>query len=1580
MGSGQVNPHNHTFAEPVYETKNNLVHYVDTKCTVCNYKKRSEEDHNFVNGICTKCSGWEPYKTAGAYIVVNESGIMPYSIRLQKSGKEVEPLLPKGTYVEVTDVHVNDAGNYWGKVTWIDNSKASKTMYIYMGSGQVNPHKHTYESSQYKPKYQYKNDDVHLEIRECSECKRVYKKECSHINTLEEGIYKCAQCGEQYPADKSKGNYVTQNDLTLYSDKNLTKVALTVSANSLIVIKSTAKKNSNGVYYGIVSKYGTDEADNRLYVRMNEIIPHNTCPDRIDGGYIVNDTSHVKIQKCTVIGCNKTFNIGKPESHDNYFVNGKCSLCQKKEVSHESGFYKADNNDVYIWNDYVRKTKIKIPKDSILFVSEISIEANNYWGKVTYYNGSTVMPNAKKYVQMSDLAPANISGQITGVDENNHYYEIEGKIVPEKHDMQNNICSVCGKKVNDVLSTMYIVNETIPAYKKGKTNTTYLKTTKKYQKGSVVIVGEIGSDITGYKYFGSILSCNGVKESGYYVLLSDLKYHSGHTSEGYIKKNNAYHTHYVNCDKCGKWEAEEKHSFNSSGICVFCGEKQSIIDSDFYKIQQNLNVYKALDEEKIVKTLQPGTFVYISGIELNQNGMYRGKVQIIENGVLKDAEGYISTDQENIVRHEHSYIQKTIKNKNECMHTVVLVCSDCSHIKEEDEAHANERICSKCNTEIVPNFKGDYLVKSVQADVIAKLNANKSLKAVRKGDYIRIDSVEIHNGLYYGKILMINNDKVDTDKTWYIRMRDLESHVHTYADYSVYKTNDVNHYTISTCQKCAFQNTEIIKHTFSGGKCIDSKCRHLTVNQTPGVYASSYDITVYNKPSIKSKEVTKKPTISAYIHIIVQEVKLADNYYWGKIGKGRWIYMDEVSPMDETTIKSRSYVYKNANLHTVKIVTNQTSGSYTEKHEYDTNGQCKKCDAVHVTAGRTYYTDKSDVRIYSDVREINGYPVYTGSYTIEKAGTRFVPSITNARKEDTIRMFELISDTATGETVTVTFCKGTINNKTAWIKYSDLTDHIHIGKGIYVYDDDEYHSFEEYNYAQNCVICGADLPQKRVLPEKLKHNKDDICVCGLKLIPETTGKYYAPYTGFHSYRSASLSSVSETVYEKGAVININKIVHEGGIIWGKTKPQGEYVMMKTLLTVKPEKEAESHSLTDEDIIEWCRNFSGMNPLPTYTYYSEEIQKIGSIDIIFMAINTRADSPVDQIYKWIKEAAGYTTASEYYKKQIISILCEAEESASYKAPSKETIKWLKIATKAAKNGSSFVIEGVGEHLKPNHLEAIKLLKEGSKTFNEMLSMEDDCLNALAYMEADFSNMLDIIDAVKEMQKYSIHDKDLQNAFDDVILIYENKWFGHFDTLFESIFSNAMKYTVEGKLEIIDQALFESICQNFATEELTEKTLEKYLSQTHTLYKFFDFAADMGMLISGMKARADAVMGFMSQITVMQTAMDAFDQAVRNVKMGYISDSVIANVRTQFELYKASKVELYTKMLEMECNNYTGSDEDEILIKSYLQYEINKLRSIELTKEIFDLDKIRNGVNPFDEFEGMTVDDYKTYVLK
>ena len=136
----------------------------------------------------------------------------------------------------------------------------------------------------------------------------------------------------------------------------------------------------------------------------------------------------------------------------------------------------------------------------------------------------------------------------------------------------------------------------------------------------------------------------------------------------------------------------------------------------------------------------------------------------------------------------------------------------------------------------------------------------------------------------------------------------------------------------------------------------------------------------------------------------------------------------------------------------------------------------------------------------------------------------------------------------------------------------------------------------------------------------------------------------------------------------------------------------------------------------------------------------------------------------------------------------------------------------------------------------------------------------------------------------------------------------------------------------------------------------------------------------MLISGMKARADAVMGFMSQITVMQTAMDAFDQAVRNVKMGYISDSVIANVRTQFELYKASKVELYTKMLEMECNNYTGSDEDEILIKSYLQYEINKLRSIELTKEIFDLDKIRNGVNPFDEFEGMTVDDYKTYVLK
>ncbi|WP_428971412.1 hypothetical protein, partial [Ralstonia pseudosolanacearum] len=127
MKSSELGPHTHTFAEPVYETKNNLVHYVDTKCTVCNYKKRSEEDHNFVNGICTKCSGWEPYKTAGAYIVVNESGIMPYSIRLQESGKEVEPLLPKGTYVEVTDVYENDAGNYWGKVTWIGNEKVTKT-------------------------------------------------------------------------------------------------------------------------------------------------------------------------------------------------------------------------------------------------------------------------------------------------------------------------------------------------------------------------------------------------------------------------------------------------------------------------------------------------------------------------------------------------------------------------------------------------------------------------------------------------------------------------------------------------------------------------------------------------------------------------------------------------------------------------------------------------------------------------------------------------------------------------------------------------------------------------------------------------------------------------------------------------------------------------------------------------------------------------------------------------------------------------------------------------------------------------------------------------------------------------------------------------------------------------------------------------------------------------------------------------------------------------------------------------------------------------------------------------------------
>ncbi|MCR5449949.1 MAG: hypothetical protein K6F23_11235, partial [Solobacterium sp.] len=88
----KTHTHNHEFS---YNTKNNILHTIKITCPACGETSTETEPHNFNNGVCTKCSAWEPYKVNGGYVVVNEKGISTYPENKEEHGKEIRAL-PKG--------------------------------------------------------------------------------------------------------------------------------------------------------------------------------------------------------------------------------------------------------------------------------------------------------------------------------------------------------------------------------------------------------------------------------------------------------------------------------------------------------------------------------------------------------------------------------------------------------------------------------------------------------------------------------------------------------------------------------------------------------------------------------------------------------------------------------------------------------------------------------------------------------------------------------------------------------------------------------------------------------------------------------------------------------------------------------------------------------------------------------------------------------------------------------------------------------------------------------------------------------------------------------------------------------------------------------------------------------------------------------------------------------------------------------------------------------------------------------------------------------------------------------------------
>nr|MCR5448628.1 hypothetical protein [Solobacterium sp.] len=1511
------------------------------------------------------------------YVVVNEKGISTYPGNKQEDGKEIKAL-PKGTYVEVKDVALNNAGNYWGKVTRIDNEKITKTMYIYMGSGQVNSHNHSDSDIKWEDSIQWKNDDVHLYIRKCTKCKYAITSEIIHIPDRLTGV--CSKCGKAVPISNGKGNYVPINTAKLYKDASLSKEAgITVGANELIVVASV-KINNNGFRYGKVTKYAGKTCKN-LYVQMSLIKPHTIHEDTSDYvafGYEVYDTHHVHYKKCTIKGCDYIAR-DRGESHAQYFDNGICTKCKGKETAYAAGYYRVNKKDIDIWTGYGSSTKgvvVNAAKaDSIIFITEILVGDDYYiWGRVGAYNGMTVAPNTARYVKMNGLAEqVSITGKIVSVDKLYHYYLINGELVPQKHT-EGDFCTICNTSSSMQTNPIYFSGSTVQVYKKVKVRNNYtfrLNNDKVYPAGSTIILKNIVIDDAGNTYYGQVASCNGKTEkAGNYILFNNLIYHPEHDKDSviYINNSDTRHKKQINCPTCKlKQEIMESHVYNGGTTCIYCGAKKPLLTcadpNDYYQTVKDIQVYEKLDENKLMNNVIPsGTVIAFRSIKTNKWGNYRGEIKLITPTGERNQKGFINLTNDSLIRHEHKMSSNLVTETRDYDHVLTRECTLCNYVETKTTEHSfgSNGKCSVCGAEQHIYTKGDYLVKADIVSIYKTLRnktSNTVLKTLHKGDYVYICSIENYYGYYYGKISSIN----DKDVIAYIAMSALQSHQHTFNT-SISSVKDEYHVLRESCTKCSHTVDNHILH--NQRTC--AECGQKPVSHAPGYYTANRSLDVYDKAG--ADKAKKKDVIKKGDKLFVTEVKTSAGYYWGKLSEKHagyfWIRMTWLTPVDLVyDYNNLQYKYASMTEHTVFVECDNKTFSYKEKHQFDTNGKCV-CGFINVTSG-TYYTKNSDCVIYSAMPSSENLLKEFIYGVIPQAGTKVTINATSA--------YKIVLNG-------VQYCKATSDDVYGffWIRRDDLIDHIHIGQGQYADVDDKYHLFVEHPESTVCTLCNQQLPEKRVKIEKAEHTPENgMCTkCRKAEVYTTSGKYYAPYTEFHAYKKADEFSGSGASYRKGDVIVIEgNPQYSKGIIWGKVKDTSEYVMMKELLRKDPGKDDTNHrELTNEELIEWCQKTNGANPLSSYGYYSVEMAKISTGDIILAAVQTRASGVADLSVKAIKDVLGLTMAREYYKNQIIAVLKNAEENATPEICNEEETKVIKSILKDIGSGKQLVtlyqiyeLNIRKKTISKKDIDLVYKMFSYCSKMRNLLSLYEGGENIAAYITSDFLYMHDLIDGVREMQCYSIDDPDLLHAFDDVIEEYENEWYKSADGIINRVIKDYIgdiaEYAWDNTItEQIDKKLFETFSKTFGDSKMAKSVLDHKYVSAGKLYSFASFALDTLMTVSGGEERAKAILSFFTQISIRLAAADAYNGAVRNVASGNHTNDAVASVRKQFELYKASTIELYNQILIIENNHFFGFNEDTKL-KNYLQSEINKLEKIKLVN---DYSQFINAIS-FDEYK-------------
>ncbi len=1558
---GNVQRHESHDMRPFCERSSDTKHTTGIRCTGCNYVESAEKrNHHFdSNGCCQDCGAVEIPHDAGGYLVKAAGNLKKERAASAGNVQYVDV----GVYLEVTDIIINQYGNWWGKVTGIGSSKPKQTnAYVYLGN--LTPHTHVYRDP---VNYVIKDQDQHTQILECTICDYQAQLDYPHEIPVKG---ECPKCHAEIPASKAKGDYVTYKTVLLYQDDKLTKPAgVTVDEGYLIKVASVKKitnKDKNVIYSGKVSQYGNTLAGkDKLYVRMAEILPHTTHP--YGASYWSRcDQYHYWTHACSVVGCSHT----EKEKEERHIPNdGPCSKCGKTVVYSADGVYRVHNtSNVTLYSDRVSSsaTAGEATKGSIIVVEQVKLnDAGNYWGKATWVNGKK--PSKTAYVYMGSLEQYIRSASVTvsGSDQICHYLRDGNEVFPETHNWQNGFCSGCGMAQNAPATGLHIVKEEITLYTKSARNEIFVKSKKTYQPGSVLQIGEIM--ISGSVWYGLVTMCDGVKTKGSpYVQIAGLIYHGEHLdgSEYYSKLNDKQHTYDVNCPVCGTNQKVNADHVFVNGVCVFCAEARPYKDTatDYYITVKQTEVYAKKDMKGVLEKLPRGTVLKVGKVEEYKSLYFGTEIQILEDGELTAHKGYIRMSGTWLAVHEHSWGTEQLGSHTEIGHDMVSTCSVCEASKSRSVKHDyKDGKCKVCGANEVSHFTGDYTIQD--QIVTTYMDTSKRIKYLdlHEGDYIYISKIIPVDGVYWGKIFQIGDWKLSDEEDVYVPMHSLKPHTHNWQN-TLLGTQDNYHVFKSTCTFCNVVEERQEKHIYDMGAC--SICGKAVIPSSTGMYVAADKLTVYKNAKISSGKVKKNPTISRGTHVYINKVKVEttknktlgdgsfyEEIYWGRVDAAgnikysgeAWVRMCSLETDTSHTIIS--YNSTSDNMHSVSYecigCPCGLKGSVSQEHEFDGSETCILCGYLGVKKG-IYYTKRQNCKIYNTPANATIMNMMDCCGTIAQAGTAV-----EVQKRKTFNERP--------------YCYIRMGIQQVWIDQDDLTDHIHLPAGVYSIVDDEYHEVSFSGAGTVCTICGEEITALNTNLNQSKHSYENgYCkLCGMPEIPQKPGIYYAPYDGYYAYKGKLMTAVPSqysergTVYQAGDKIQIEKApIVQDGIIWGKIKNTSEYVMMKTLSTTPVKKIEDAPLLTDQEVIDWCMNYNGSTPFYTYHYYQEMLGTIDNWDVLLMAVNNRASDLIDQVYKWIKECCGETLAWQYYESQLMTLMTSLEEEAEFSIsiPYKKEVKNAIKASMIATDWAEWEKEYNGK-LKKCDIEAIKKLKTNLKTAGTILDKGELGLIITTYMTMDFGRMESIIEAARAIQAQATDDPDLRRAFEDVILTYEGAYYLRTDHL-----NTLMIGRIEKVVDILD---LDTKAEEKAIEIIKEVTgfdIAKGWSDWSIVYSTVKFALDLGMKLSDGSKYSKSMLQFMSQISVMSAANDAYSAAVTRIQEGDHSATAVAAVRRQFAAYKVSMVELYDAMIDMASSHILGIGEDNTLI-NYLQSEKDKLESIYL---INDMDQFITGI--------------------